>query len=498
MHTIGMNVAGASSAKQNKAALAQEGDAVVESGVQAERVVEVIDRFLVRMVPLAEIAFARRSKDVSEFIEVFNPRDEEDFHHWTMEELERSIAQDGLLQFPNIRLVEKKGKQTYELLAGERRIRALSNLAKRNAQVYDEATDKIMPASVLYATVPCRVVKHVDDMKALRIAFQENHSQKRVSDRAQIFFCEYLLSQKAPGENRILTRKEVAAHLGVSESWLCQTLALKTKLSPQLLQSLFDQQITRSYAIDLMGYDEKDREPVNEAAHQIAHDRYETTLERAEAEEAEAQIALEVVQELETQAPSAKKKATAHTKVERAKKKVDVAHAKVKDLEEQGVKVQQSDLAAGAIEIGIQPLGIKGLSSKQLHDHWLTKIGQHLIADKVRHPTTSRVYPKRDILLLKYAAQAMADGETEPLKVLDAFYKAQGGWGMFGSDGFTGGNVASAAMAFNRTPIDDIEEEEDLDDLDIDDLDIDAEFEGMDLGELDDEDEGDEEEKEEE
>lgn len=476
------NAANAIAAMPKRRPISKE--AVQTEGVQSDKVAETIDRLLVRLIPINEIAYSRRTANIKDQVGPFNPRQEAGFDVRSMEELESSIREDGLLEYPNVRPV----KNGFQLLAGERRLRAINNLVKRDDLVYDEATDKKVRASVLYETVPCRVVKNADDMRAIRIAVQENGLHHAVSERDLVDLCEWMLDQDSPDHEGKMTRKDVSEKLGKSEAWLCHTLAFKTKLDQKTLAQLFDGEINRSFAIRLMEFPEDRRDDVKQAAFEVAQNRFEVAQERAEAEVAEAEVAHE--QAVLISNTGGKNSDSATARVDRTKKRIAKAKDRVKVVEEQGVQLCQSDLDKGALQIGVDPVGTKGLSTKQLHDRWIDQLDESLAKEKVRCPKTQRVFPKRDILLVRAIAQAIADGGKNPLDALASFYMDQGGWGQFGDETFSNRlDKGVAAISGDLDEDDEDDGELDLDDdlgrldaigIDIDDDDCDLESEDED------------------
>lgn len=146
-----------------------------------------------------------------------------------LNELAKSIEESGILQ-PII--VRKSDLVGYELLAGERRLRAaqLAKLDKVPAIVRTYSDDDMMILSILENL-------QRDDMSPL----DEAHSVKKIIDKSS------------------MTHDEVAKHLGKSRSYVSNLLRI-LKLPPKVLLLLEDKKLSLAHARTLLGEEKEDRQ----------------------------------------------------------------------------------------------------------------------------------------------------------------------------------------------------------------------------------------------
>lgn len=392
------------------------------SDVSSEQVAGVIDRHLVHLIPVDQIEYAKRGDNSHSSDGMFNPRTITGLDDNSIRELADSIAKDGLFKYPNVRPLGDK----YQIVAGERRVRAIRLLIQEDALVHDEYSGEKVRASELYSQIPCRVLKTSDDRKALRIAFSENSTHRQISELELIELCEYLVGLEVPGEvagqTRLITRKEVADELGKSLSWLSQTLSLKSKLDPETLEKLGTGEINRTFALRMMEYPQEHRVAVRKAAEEIAIERFHDCEEQAVAEKLNAEIVLEniIKENRDTSSPAHK------LNVERAHKRVEKAAQKVKAVKEQGVVLYQSDIEKGALGIGVTPESSRALSSKAIAEQWVRKLEAIIGGNDLVDTCASGNFKRRDIVLMMMCAQAISDGDQAPLGILSEFYKQYG------------------------------------------------------------------------
>ncbi len=150
------------------------------------------------------------------------------FDQYELEKLAESIRTSGIIQPLLVRL-ESKGM--YELIAGERRLRAAKLIGLKK--------------------VPC-IIKHTDGMSAAYITIIENLQRTDLS-----------VFEEAEGINRLLTvygltRVEVAERLGLAESTLSNKLRL-LKLDMNIRRRLEAARLTERHARALLRLPEEKR-----------------------------------------------------------------------------------------------------------------------------------------------------------------------------------------------------------------------------------------------
>lgn len=134
-----------------------------------------------------------------------------DFSHGALEELIASIKEHGILQ---PLLVSERPDGAYELISGERRLRA--------------ATIAGLP------TVPC-IVKHVKDEEKLELALVENIQRKELNAIEEAFAYHRLHEEFG------LTHEEVAQRVGKSRPYvsnMIRLLALPDEIKKALAEGL--------------------------------------------------------------------------------------------------------------------------------------------------------------------------------------------------------------------------------------------------------------------
>lgn len=135
-----------------------------------------------------------------------NPR--KDFNPEALEDLKASIREHGILEPLIVRPVGPKDCSTYELVAGERRLRAAKDLGLKD--------------------VPC-IIKVLDDHQARELMIIENLQREDLQPLEVAHALEDLL---AGG----ITQEELAKKLGKSQGWISNSLRLLK--APEDLQKL--------------------------------------------------------------------------------------------------------------------------------------------------------------------------------------------------------------------------------------------------------------------
>lgn len=137
-----------------------------------------------------------------------------------LEDLINSIKEHGILQ----PLVVTKAGSGYELIAGERRLRASRNLGLEKVPV---------------------VVREADDQTKLELALIEN------IQRQDLNAVEEAMAYKALVDEFSLTQEEVSKRVGKSRSTVANIMRL-LDLSDEILDALKEGQITKSHARTLL------------------------------------------------------------------------------------------------------------------------------------------------------------------------------------------------------------------------------------------------------
>ncbi|CAD7360847.1 ParB/RepB/Spo0J family partition protein [Staphylococcus schleiferi] len=139
-----------------------------------------------------------------------------------IEELAESISAHGLLQPIVVRPIEEN---MYEIIAGERRFRALQMNQKTEAEV---------------------LIRHLDDEETAVVALIENIQRENLSAIEEAEAYKKLLAFEG------ITQAELAKSVGKSQSFIANKLRL-LKLTPVVLEAVREHRITERHARALVG-----------------------------------------------------------------------------------------------------------------------------------------------------------------------------------------------------------------------------------------------------
>ncbi|MBE7355617.1 nucleoid occlusion protein [Staphylococcus haemolyticus] len=148
-------------------------------------------------------------------------------------ELAESIDEHGLLQPIVVRPIEEN---MYEIIAGERRFRALQSLHKSQADV---------------------IIRHMNDEETAVVALIENIQRENLSAVEEAEAYKKLL------EIGDTTQSELAKSLGKSQSFIANKLRL-LKLAPKVISRLREGKITERHARAVLSLKEDDQEKLIE------------------------------------------------------------------------------------------------------------------------------------------------------------------------------------------------------------------------------------------
>ena len=146
-----------------------------------------------------------------------------------IKELAESIEEHGLLQPIVVRPIEE---DMFEIIAGERRFRALQSLSKTHAAV---------------------IIRYLDDEETAVVALIENIQRENLS-----------VVEEAEAYKKLLeigdtTQSELAKSVGKSQSFIANKLRL-LKLAPKVLERLRESKITERHARAMLSLSEEDQE----------------------------------------------------------------------------------------------------------------------------------------------------------------------------------------------------------------------------------------------
>ncbi|PTI05665.1 nucleoid occlusion protein [Staphylococcus xylosus] len=145
-----------------------------------------------------------------------------------IKELAESIEEHGLLQPIVVRPIEE---DMFEIIAGERRFRALQTLNKTHAEV---------------------IIRYLDDEETAVVALIENIQRENLS-----------VIEEAEAYKKLLdigdtTQSELAKSVGKSQSFIANKLRL-LKLAPKVIERLREGKITERHARAMLSLSEEDQ-----------------------------------------------------------------------------------------------------------------------------------------------------------------------------------------------------------------------------------------------
>jgi ParB family chromosome partitioning protein len=227
----------------------------------------------------------------------FQPR--KDFDQDQLKELQESLKVSGLLQPITVRR-SREGADAYELIAGERRLRAATDLG--------------------WTTIPA-VIKDLDDRELLGLALVENLQR---SDLNPV--------EEAEGYSRLIsefghTQQTIAAMVGRDRSTIANMLRI-LQLPPAIRQMLRDSLITIGHARPLLALTDEKR---------IAELANETVSKGLSARDVERRVR-------ESTTPGEK----SETRKRGRPQKTDSRSLEIRNLEEQLRRALQTDVSVAA------------------------------------------------------------------------------------------------------------------------------------------------------
>ena len=165
-----------------------------------------------------------------------------------VEELAESIRESGLLH--NLVVRKRPGADTYELISGERRYRALK-------QLRDSGESK-------WECAPCKVETSNNDTFAELQLLMANLQTRELTDYEKVYQAqrarELLLELKQQGHTfKGRTRENVACLLGVSNAQIGRMESIWKHLHPEAMQAFKDGKIGISAAYELSRLDKPEQ-----------------------------------------------------------------------------------------------------------------------------------------------------------------------------------------------------------------------------------------------
>jgi ParB-like chromosome segregation protein Spo0J len=384
------------------------------SSSESKEIISVSQSTDVCAFPLDRIQIATRN-DSDLF---FNPRSLDSFNPKEMSDLTDSIQNLGLIKPLAVRVWTNDDDQIVaaQIIAGERRLRAIHKLCEENRPCKDRRTKRIVPARELYAQATCHIYYDIDDVEALKIAWHENEHHRKLTTREEVELVERMLRNN-------MTQEQIVEFLDTNATWVSQTANFRNELPPAAFERLLSGQMTRNVAIHLLGLHPEDREAVFLQGIRVAEAESATKIKDLGSKQILAEDAALL---LESDARDADERGddVAAKKLRRRAGQVDSKAKEIKEKKKQAVS-DKGRVSQGHIVVAQQALDVsprrhaarkaKVVSTKQffvdLPKTWLT------MKEKV-DPLTKKAYPKECISFLHSVGEAIIGGSDDPGQVI--------------------------------------------------------------------------------
>lgn len=383
------------------------------------------------LVPIPAITVVERPEEGKESEQLFyNPRSIESMTSEVMLRLRESIRRDGLHNPLLVRAYTQEGVAgapivRIELVAGERRFRSISCLYEENSLVFDWRTKTMRPAQQVYSHVPCEVLYNISDEEALRHAWTENDEREDLSIIDEIHLVERLT-------RRGLRQEEISDLLGTNVTWVSQTANFRKELPQAAFTRLIEGKISRHVAVQILGFNRKDRERLVQEAIKVEEEERQAALADIQGQIEDAEDQEDILNLRARQAEDRGDKTTAkkhRKKAEAARKKIAVSQNKQKRIKSETGVIRQGHVTRGAMAASITPRKAKVLTRGMIEQFILELPTKWLEINKV-DPITKMPYPKEMLTLMAETARGILTGNADPGSIIRKTLVAQGVWQM--------------------------------------------------------------------
>lgn len=293
--------------------------------------------------------------------------------------LREDIKKKGLI---NSLIVRRLG-DSYELLAGERRLRSLIKLVGENVSCWSIIQKKLVPAKVLYSKISVKCIE-CDDITALGISISDNVERENLTEIEKISACIKLDEALDKEGEQKFTRPQIADMFRVSESWVSQTIKIG-KLPKYAIDALSDGIINRTAALQLLKTDPaKVSDVINYAKRLVEHDFMQkieaaiADVEKSDTELQSAMVDVDMADLKKKTAPSNKKgdadrlQKKARETLSKAVDAADIAKERLSALNRTHhpsvTSITADDVSKANEELGVRTGKSRPLSTKQIRE----------------------------------------------------------------------------------------------------------------------------------
>lgn len=332
------------------------------------------------------------------------------FKKKSMASLKVSIAEIGLEAPILVRAIRNNPKSEFdqdkfpknklwELIAGERRIRAIMKLIEENADCVDPSTGNMSIATKAFEYVDAKILYNCSDEWALRLSVSENLEREQVSQLDLMNFCIELSEVRNSMGGIKWTPSQVAEIMGKSETWVSHTKSLM-KLPNEVKKLLANNIIDRSIALYFLKVDPEKISEVVEKVKEMSLAQQDLDKSLAEKFYNEAQKKCEIAEAGIVTAKygfgdignARKERTLAKQKMRESKKRRNAANEKKPKITQD--IVQEAAVKAGAVKKKKNPISVKTIRQKR---DVLKKAVEESNSQKIIDPETGDEYSRRDI-----------------------------------------------------------------------------------------------------
>lgn len=425
---------------------------------------------LIKLIPLDLIQIVERPAKGKEHEQLFyNSRSPQSFTPESMAALQMSIRTDELLEALVVRIVDG----VYQLLAGERRYRAILDLCEKNLACFNpkgklprslkpgtvvmymgtfaqvdktskgmvnlkllDAQDRLtgevieevsrdelyptLPARQLYKNgVPAKVIENCSDERALRINMAENGQSQPLTTSEEVEVVERLIRME-------LKQERIAYVLSTNITWVSQTASFRRELPPEAFQKLVQGKMARNVAVNFLSYKPEDRAKLFESTVQAEEAETAEKIRQHQLEQEQAEDEAEILEDAADKADDPKVANQTRKKAATAKKKAKKAKDKKDKAEADSGTLKQGHVQKGAAQASVKPKKDKMLPRGDVAE--IVEKVDELLAEKTIDPICEQKVEHHDLTLVKAVLQGVLSGERDPLAMIRTAKVSLGLW----------------------------------------------------------------------
>jgi ParB-like chromosome segregation protein Spo0J len=293
-------------------------------------------------------------------------------------------------------------------------------LTEERFTVKETELSPTLPASKLYKAVECNIFYNISDEMAMTISMTENEEHVGLTLAEEIGVVERLI-------RRGLKQKSIKVLLGSNDTWVSQTASFRTDLPPEVFKRLLDGRMSRHTAVNFFSYKSEHRQKVFEETVLVEERETEAKLRQlkleAEQHQDEADLLLDDAQEADdpkAAAKAAKQAATAASKAGKARTKRDKAST-------DAGTITATHVAKGAAKAGVKTKKAKMLPKDAIEALYVEKL-EPLLDGESTDPICGKAIPAEYIAIVRATATAILQGDRDPLKIIRDFMVTEGTW----------------------------------------------------------------------